>query len=74
VAQPHRRLVGKTVAQVTADLLWAPPPKKKLGDHTTEAGRSSRSDADADALAAMPAISSTAHGFSRTAIATTPLP
>ena len=36
MAQPHRRVFGKAVAQVAADLLRAPPPKQELGDHGAE--------------------------------------
>jgi hypothetical protein len=36
MAQPHGRVVGKVVAQVTTDLLWAPPPTKQLGDHAAQ--------------------------------------
>jgi len=36
VAQPHRRVVGETLAQMAADLLRAPPLAKQLGHHDAE--------------------------------------
>jgi DNA-binding IclR family transcriptional regulator len=36
LAQPHRRIIGKAVAEVTADLLRTPPLTKQLGNHSAE--------------------------------------
>jgi hypothetical protein len=36
MAQPHRWIIGKAEAKVTADLLRTPPLTKQLGDHAAE--------------------------------------
>ena len=36
MAQPHRPITGKTLAQVTADLLRTPPLTKQLGHHSAK--------------------------------------